>query len=187
MPKTKKLIINLFLILIVLAFFLTSLGYESKIIINRIFASAPEIAAPGERQSIQNYNWKLKDENWDFFNFKQSEDKVIFVSFWASWHIPAVSELSDIQKLYDDYNEKIDFYVITDEEKAPVEEFMEKRGYTFPVTYLIIGEEMPFDAENIPAGYILDKQGRIAAQHSGVTRWNSTKIRTLLNDLILNK
>ena len=184
MSKTGKRIINFLFILIILAFFFTPLGFESKIILNRIFASGPEIIAPEERLPIKDYDWTLKDENWDFFNFKRSEGKVIFISFWASWRIPSISELSNIQKLYDHYKGKIDFYVITDEEKAPVEELMEKRGYTFPVTYLIIGQKMPFDAGKVPSGYIIDKDGNIAARHEGVTDWNGKKVRELLDRLI---
>ena len=184
MSRTRKLIINLLLIGIILSFFFTPLGFESKILLNRIFASAPKVLTAEKRQPIQDYNWKLKDENWDIFNFKRSEGRVVFLVFWASWRVPSLAELNGIQKLYDDYEGRVDFYIITNEEKAPVEELMKDRNYSFPVTYLIIGEKMPFDADEIPSGYILDKKGNVAAKRKGVGRWNSKKVRTLLNELI---
>nr|WP_223129351.1 TlpA disulfide reductase family protein [Sinomicrobium weinanense] len=171
------------LILVVLAFFVTPLGDESKILLNKLFASTPEIAKPQKRQKISGYDWKLKDEDWKVFNFKQSEGRVVFVNFWASWRIPSVAELEAVQKLYDDYGDKVDFYIITNEKKEPVEKLMEKRGYTFPVTYLIIGEEMPFDPEKVPSGYIVDKEGNIAASQEGVGDWDSREIRQLLDTL----
>ncbi len=184
MSGTRKLIINLLLFAVVLSFFFTPLGFESKILLNRIFASAPKVLTVEERQPIQDYNWKLKDANWDIFNFKQSKGNVTFILFWASWRIPSLAELNGIQKLYDDYKGKVDFYIITNEEKAPVEALMKDRKYTFRVTYLIIGEKMPFNADEVPSGYILDKKGNVAAKRKGVGRWNSSKVRKLLDELL---
>lgn len=183
MPKIRRRIVSLLLFLFILAFFITPLGYESKILLNRIFAATPEIVAPENRQAVD-YDWQLKDENWDFFNLERSKGKVIFVSFWASWQVPSVSELRGIQQLYNDYKDTVDFYIISDEEREPVTELLQKRGYNFKVTYLIIGKKMPFDAKKVPSGYIIDKQGRVAAQRQGVTRWNSAKVRALLDALV---
>lgn len=179
----KRTLVNVLLILVVLAFFVTPLGYESKILLNKLFASTPEITKPQEQQKISGYDWKLKDENWDIFNFNRSEGRVVFVNFWASWRIPSVAEREAVQKLYDDYKDQVDFYIITNEERAPVRELMEKRGYTFPVTYLIMGEKMPFDAKKVPSGYIVDKKGNIIARHEGMTNWNSGEVRQLLDKL----
>lgn len=43
---------------------------------------------------------------------------------------------------------------------------MAKRGFDFNVTYLIIGEKMPFDPEVIPSGYVIDKQGSVVASQT---------------------
>jgi len=43
---------------------------------------------------------------------------------------------------------------------------------------------MPFDPEKIPSGYIIDKQDRVVAQGFGNTRWNSDKVRELLDNLL---
>lgn len=184
MKKTKKRIINLFFIVVILSFFLTPLGFESKILLNRIFAESPEIIPVEKTASVQDYDWKLKDRRWNFFNFEKSKGKVVFVSFWASWRVPSIAELKGIQKLYDAYNGKVDFYIITNEEREPVEKLMRRRGYTFLVTYLIIGEKMPLDAEEVPSGYILSKKGNIVVHHKGIANWNSDKIRKLLDNLI---
>lgn len=182
MPKFKKRIINLLFIVGILAFFITPLGYESKILLNRLFATSPKplsvIKEPVE------YDWRLKDSEWNFFNFEKSKKKVVFVGFWASWRIPAIAELRGIQKLYDDYKGRVDFYIITNEERKPVETLMRKRGYHFPVTYLIIGEKMPFDAEKVPSGYLIDKKGRVVMQHEGVANWNSAGVRKLIDKLL---
>jgi len=62
-----------------------------------------------------------------FFNFKQSKGKVVFVNFWASWVLPCEAELQSIQKFYDAYKGDVDFYIITNEEREPVEAFMQQQ------------------------------------------------------------
>lgn len=178
-----KTVVNLSLILLVLSFFVTPLGYESKIILQRIFAASVDILPENEQYKID-FDWKLKDRNNVEFNFSQSEGKrPVFVYFWSSWRVTSVADLAGIQKLYNDYNEKVDFYIITNELPEPVEELMQRRGYDFKVTYLIIGEKMPFDPEKIPSGYIIDKQGIVKAKSERIARWNSDSVRELLNSL----
>ena len=184
MKKNRRLIINLSIIIIVLLFFITPLGHESKILLNRVFSFSPDVINKENREPVSDFDWKLKDANWDFFNFKNSKGKVVFVHFWASWRIPSISEVKSIQKLYNAYKDEVVFYIITNEERAPVEEFMQKAGYTFPVTYLIIGEKMPFDAEQIPSTYIIDKDGYVAVERLGIANWNSTQVKNLLDTLI---
>lgn len=180
----NKTFLNLALILLVLSFFVTPLGYESKIILQRVFASSVNILPENERYKID-FDWKLKDRDNKEFNFSQSENKrPVFVYFWSSWRITSVADLVGIQKLYNDYNKKVDFYLITNELPEPVEELMQKRGYNFKVTYLIIGEKMPFDPEKIPSGYIVDKQGFVRAESTRISRWNSDSVRELLDSLL---
>lgn len=179
-----KTVLNLSLILLVLSFFVTPLGYESKIILQRIFAASVDILPKNEQYKID-FDWKLKDRNNAEFNFSQSEGKrPVFVYFWSSWRVTSVADLAGIQKLYNDYNGKADFYIITNELPEPVEELMQRRGYDFKVTYLIIGEKMPFDPEKIPSGYIIDKQGFVRAKSERIARWNSDSVRELLNSLL---
>ncbi|MDO4229852.1 MAG: TlpA disulfide reductase family protein [Capnocytophaga sp.] len=178
----RKTFINLGIILFVLSFFVTPLGYESKILLQRIFANSVEILPKHEQNTID-FDWKLKDRNNKEFNFSQSKGKPVFVYFWSSWRITSVADLSGIQKLYDDYKNKVDFYIITNELPEPVEKLMQQRGYDFKVTYLIIGEKMPFDAEKIPSGYIIDKQGVLRAYSDRIARWNSDSVRALLDSL----
>ena len=69
----KKTVLNVVLILIVVAFFVTPLGYYGKILLNRLFSFAPEVIEVESRKQLANYDWKLKDPNWNFFNFEKSK------------------------------------------------------------------------------------------------------------------
>ncbi len=187
MKIKKKTFWNILLILAVLAFFVTPLGYHAKIFLNRLFAASPEIIAPEERQSIPTYSWTLKDEAWRPFSFEKAKGEIAFVNFWASWRLPSAAELKGIQDLYEDYGDRVQFYIITNEEREPVAEFMAENELDFPVTYLIIGEPAPVDTDMIPGTYIIDGNGKIAVAHKGIGDWNNSEVRELLDQLLENK
>ncbi len=179
----RRTIFNLLLFAVVISFFVTPLGYESKILLQRIFAKSADILPENEQYTIDE-DWVLKDRNDKQFNFNESKNRVKFVYFWSSWRAMSVADLSGIDKLYRDYHQKVDFYIITNELPELPEKLQRDRKYQFKITYLIIGEKMPFDAEKIPSGYIINQNAKVVAQSEGNTRWNSSKVRQLLDELL---
>ena len=184
MKIRKKTVLNIALMALFLSFFVTPLGDYSKVLLNKWFSFSPEVTKEINRGQIKDYDWKLKDANWNFFNFEKSKGRVVFINFWRSWNIPSEAEVESIQKLYDDYKDKIDFYIITNEEREPVEKFMADHGFTFPVTYSIVGDPMPVDGSKPPRSYLLDKEGRIVISKEGVADWDNDKVKAILDDLI---
>ncbi len=180
----KQTVYTLLVIAIVLSFFITPVGDYSKLILNRWFATAPTVITPDNRGQISSYKWRLKNAEWDFFSFEKSKGKVVFITFWASWHLPSKAQLKDIQALYDTYKGKVDFYIVTNEERAPVERFMQNNGYTFPVTYQIVGDPSPISLLKPPGSYIIDKKGRIAVHQNAIADWRNETVDTLLDELI---
>ncbi|MDC6364318.1 MULTISPECIES: TlpA family protein disulfide reductase [Flavobacteriaceae] len=184
MKISKKTVLNVVLILFVLSFFVTPLGYYGKILLNKMLAMSPPVIEQSEREKITDYDWKLKDADWNIFNFEKSKGNVVFINFWASWRLPSEAELSSIQELYNKYKGKMDFYIITNENRPPVEAFMEEHEFTFPLTYLIIGEKMPVDSKEVPSSYLIDKSGNIVIHKKGIADWSNKKVYTLLDELI---
>lgn len=187
MKINKKTVLNILLIAFVLSFFVTPLGHYGKILLNQLFSFPPDVIKKENRIALSDYQWTLKDQNWDFFNFEEAKGKVVFINFWASWRLPCEAELKSVQKLYDLFKDKVVFYIITDEEREPVEVFMEKHGFTFPVTYLVIGENAPIDIPEPPASYILDREGKIVVSKKGIADWDNKQITNLLNKLLANE
>lgn len=178
-----KTIKNILLILFILSFFVTPIGHYAKIGLNRLFSFSPDIEETTVEGAID-YDWKLKDPEWNFFNFKGSKGKVVFVNFWASWVLPCEAELYSIESLYKKYGDRVDFYIITNEEREPVETFMQEKRFDFPVTYLIIGEKMPFDATIVPSSYIINKKGQVVVEQKKIANWNTSKVHNLLDRLL---
>jgi thiol-disulfide isomerase/thioredoxin len=184
MAINKKTGLNILLIAFVLSFFVTPLGHYGKVFLNRLFSASPDPIEEGSRQQLPSYYWKLKDAQWNYFNFEKSKDRVVFINFWASWRLPSEAELKGIQELYNDYGAYVDFYIITNEERPPVEEFMKDKKFTFPATYQIIGEPAPLEILEPPASYIIDKNGYIVVKEDDIADWDNTEIRQLLDELL---
>lgn len=184
MKISKKTILNIAVMLFILSFFVTPMGHYGKILLNRLFSFSPSVIEEANREKITDYDWKLKDADWNFFNFEKSKGNVVFINLWASWRLPCEAELSSIQSMYDKYQGKMDFYIITNENRPPVEEFMEKHGFTFPVTYLIIGEKTPINPDEVPSSYLIDRSGNIVIYKQKIADWDSSKVYNLLDKLI---
>ncbi len=180
----KRTVLNILLIAFVLSFFVTPLGDYSKLFLNRIFAFSPDIVKENQRQRITDYDWQLKDDNLESFNFNSSDGRVVFINIWNSWRLPCTVELRSIQKLYDRYKGQIDFYIMTDEEQPPVKEFMEKHDFTFPVTYLIYDEKSRLDIGDPPRSYLLDKEGFVVVDKKGIADWDHEKVYELMDTLL---
>ncbi len=184
MKIRRKTLLNILLIGFVLSFFVTPLGTYSKVWLMQLFSFAPDPIEIAERQRIPTYDWKLKDSQWEFFNFNRAKGQVALIDLWASWRLPCLPELQGIQALYEDYGDRVQFYIITDEEREPVEDFMEEHGFTFPVTYRIVGEPAPLDVSKQPSAYLIDREGFIVVADDGMADWDSRRVRELLDKLL---
>ena len=61
---------------------------------------------------------------------------------------------------------------------------MAENEFDFPLTYLIIGEEAPFEILEPPASYILDKKGYIRVRQQGIADWDNADVYKLIDSLI---
>ena len=151
----------------------------------RQIAFAPSVKSADKIEFINSYNWELKGLNTQNLNFDEFEDKVIFVNFWATWCPPCRAEMPMIQKLHNDYKDKVAFVFVTNENWETVEKFFNKNGYDLPVYNSLSTPPQKFTETNsIPASYLIDKKGNILISKTGAANWNSKKVRNLLDELI---
>ncbi|MFZ3273185.1 MAG: TlpA disulfide reductase family protein, partial [Lutibacter sp.] len=73
----------------------------------RQIAFAPSVKEVEKSEKLSSYDWELKGLNTESINFKDLENKVVFVNFWATWCPPCRAEMPMIQKLYADYKDKV--------------------------------------------------------------------------------
>ena len=151
----------------------------------RQIAFSPSVSAVEESDKIDTYNWSLNGLNTTNIDFSDLKGKVVFVNFWATWCPPCRAEMPMIQKLYDDYNDKVVFIFVTNENWSTVEKFYNKNSYNLPSYNSISSPPNNFTETNsIPATYLLDKEGNILIKKTGAADWDSDKVRNLLDELI---
>lgn len=159
----------------------------TRIWLLRQIAFSPSVENVKDRTSIKNYNWQLQGLNTDNINFSEVKGKVIFVNFWATWCPPCRAELPMIQKLYNDYKDKVAFIFVTNENWEKVSNFFEKNNYNLPVYNSISSPPNQFLKTNsIPSSFLVDKNGSILIEKVGAADWNSKKTRNIINEILKN-
>lgn len=151
----------------------------------RQIAFSPSVEKISNSKQITNYNWELEGLNTANTNFSAFKNKVVFISFWATWCPPCVAEMPSIQALYNDYKDDIVFIFITNEDKNIVTSFLTKHHYTLPVynTFNSL-KEFP-EVTSIPRTFVIDKNGYIRVDKTGAANWNSNNFRKELIQYII--
>lgn len=153
--------------------------------VQRQLAFSPSVENVEDSEKIDNYDWTLNGLNTEAINFSELKEKVIFVNFWATWCPPCRAEMPMIQKLYDDYKDKVAFIFVTSENWSTVEEFYKKNNYNLPSYNSVSSPPIEFTKTNsIPATYVLDKNGHILISKTGAADWDSKKVRELIDSLL---
>jgi thiol-disulfide isomerase/thioredoxin len=159
----------------------------TRIWLLRQIAFSPSVENVKDRASIKNYDWQLKGLNTADINLSEVKGKVVFVNFWATWCPPCRAELPMIQKLYNDYKDKVTFIFVTNENWEKVSQFFNTNNYNLPVYNSISTPPNQFLKTNsIPSSFLVDKNGSILIEKVGAADWNSDKTRSIINEILKN-
>lgn len=154
-----------------------------QIFLNRAIAFSPSEIESSKRESIQDYEWYLENENQKTVNFTTSKGKVALVNYWATWCAPCIAEMPDLQKLFTDYKDEVDFYFITSEEPKVVKRFLEIEAYTLPVYYLLSSPPDVLKSSSLPTTFLIGKEGDVVMKKKGAANWNSKTVRATIDKL----
>ncbi len=102
-----------------------------QVFIQRFIAFSPSEISQEDRATLKDYNWNLATLDSEGINLSQSEGKVILINFWATWCPPCIAEMPELQELYDNYGDQVDFYFITNEAPEKANLFLEKKIIQF--------------------------------------------------------
>jgi len=184
MKLTKSKRNNIIFLIVIAIFIIPQTRKPIQVFIQKGLARiSPSIIEDNKQSSIADYNWKLKDENGTILNFEDTKEKVVLVNFWATWCPPCIAEMPSLQKLYDDYNDKIEFVFISDESFKKINSFLEKNNYSFKV-YNEASRSDFFNVRGIPRTFLIDKKGKVVIDKTGAANWNSESVRQTIDDLL---
>jgi cytochrome c biogenesis protein CcmG/thiol:disulfide interchange protein DsbE len=120
----------------------------------------------------------------------QNDGKPIILSFWATWCKPCIRELTNIQDLYEDWQDetgvKIIAVSIDDARNAmKVAPFVNGQGWDYEI-YLDENSEFrrQLNVNNIPHTFLLNGKGEIVWQHNGYVDGDEENLIELVRKLI---
>jgi len=137
-----------------------------------------------DRKVVTNIDWKLISDTNTSLDFNETEGKVVFINFWATWCPPCIAEMPSLQALYEDYSDKVVFLFITNDEFEIVDKFKVKRDFNFEVFSPLNEVPDELQTRSIPRTFVINKKGEIVVDESGAIDWNSTKVRNQLDQLL---
>jgi thiol-disulfide isomerase/thioredoxin len=146
---------------------------------------SPSVNSVADKNKVEPFGYRVTDIEGQTKTIAVGKGKVVFISYWATWCPPCLAEMPSIQKLFRDYGEKVEFILLTQEDPQVAKRFLNKKGYDLPVYFPQMNTPEILSSKSIPTNYIIDAQGTILIKETGAADWNSKKVRTLLDGLLL--
>lgn len=130
------------------------------------------------------FQWNIIDEDGNAVNSESFQGEVVFLNLWATWCPPCIAELPEIQRIYDDYGDRVKFVLITGQSPSEVGSFLSDRDHDLPVYYG--GRSLPekISARSIPTTYIIARDGSIVNKKVGAANWDSRATRKIFDQLL---
>lgn len=145
---------------------------------------SPSVSLSEDTVRLKDYNWQLVTDQGDNFDFNNAKNKVVVINFWATWCPPCIAEMPSLNKLYQDYNDKIVILFVSDEDNETLLKFKQKHDYNFPVYHALTDLPKVFNVTSIPRTFVIDKKGNIVVDKTGAANWYSERFQQDLNKLI---
>ena len=150
-------------------------------------SSAVSIDASEENQKdiLMPLDWKIETlSGEEILISDQFQGKVLFVNIWATWCGPCVIEMPSIEKLYEQFQDRVGFICISDESRQRISRFAEVREIDMPL-YRINGHlPKAFESPAIPTTFIISAKGVLAYKYTGAADWSDPSVVDFLNELI---
>lgn len=111
-------------------------------------------------------------------------DAALFINVWATWCPPCRAEMPDIARLYQDMGGEVVFLMISvDDEQAKAIQWIEDNDFPFPIYFFNGDSKGGLAYRAIPTTWVVDTQGFIRYQHSGMAQYDTEKFRDFLISL----
>lgn len=156
-----------------------------QVFIQRMIAFSPSTLSEEKRLVLEDYSWSLKEVQEATVNLSASKNKVVLINLWATWCPPCVAEMPSLQKLYNDYGDRVDFYFVSNEKEQTITRFLDKHNYNFPVYQPLAEAPLVLQSNSLPTTFLIDQEGTVLIKKTGVADWNSKKMRILLDELLI--
>ena len=115
---------------------------------------------------------------------------VTLMTFWTTWCPPCRAEMPSLQRLYEILeSEGLKIRAVNmNEEVSYVQDFMENMDLALPIVYFPDETYLgAYNLKGIPASYLIDSRGRIAAVIKDSASWDNPLIIRTIRELLEEK
>ena len=141
-----------------------------------------------DSQGKANYNFQLRDMEGNIHNVNDWKGEVIFINLWATWCPPCIAEMPDINNLYRVKGQDVRFVMISlDDDPEKAKQFIERKGFKFPVFTQVSGLPAVFHSNSIPTTFVIDQNGEIVVKRMGLAKYYTDDFKQFLDDLVSKK
>jgi len=111
-----------------------------------------------------------------------------FINYWATWCAPCIAELPEFEKLLNSKNietKNIKFIFASSEKIDKILNFINKKSFDLPFYHYNYDETPSYiNHTSIPTTYLIDEQKLLIYKFSGMQKWNSKFINSILKNII---
>jgi thiol-disulfide isomerase/thioredoxin len=187
--KSKEFYKNVAFVAFLAILFFTPAGREVKLWMSKLRVAVlnPSIESVDNQKQLSkfDYEWRLVDAQGQQVKLSDFSGKVILLNYWATWCPPCIAEMPSLQKLYDDYGDKMVFVFLTSDDKQKVDNFIAKKEFTLPVYYQTTKAPTKLYTNSLPTTYLIDQNGKILIEEVGASDWNGSAMREILDELLV--
>jgi thiol-disulfide isomerase/thioredoxin len=185
--KFKIKLTDILLIILVILVLIPQTRQPLLVFVKRISNLPPFISSNDHygRLSEGDYQWKFVDVDGRTYHLTDFNEKPIFINFWATWCPPCIAEMPSIYKLYNDYSDQVNFLFFSNEDHSITQAFLEKNEWCFNTYKPLFASPDLLDSNTLPTTFIIDKDGNIIVKEKGNKKWDSNKVRNLLDELLI--
>jgi thiol-disulfide isomerase/thioredoxin len=179
----KKYNNYLFFAVLLIVLLVPQIRFPVQVFLQRLLSFSPSEIAVDNRETIHDFNWTLVHVDETVLNFNELKGDIIVVNFWATWCPPCVAEMPDFQDLYNDYHDKVQFLFVSNDPLSKVKSFADINDLSLPFYMPASAEPKVLNYSTLPTTFIIDKNQQIVMRKEGAAKWNSSKVRELLDEL----
>ena len=114
------------------------------------------------------------DENGNEIAFNSLKGQVVLVNLWATWCVPCVMEMPDLDRLAVEMADKSFRVLALSQDRGgadAVKEFFEKNA-------------RQMGARGLPTSFVYDANGDLRGKLEGIARWDAPEVITYFDQLI---
>ncbi|HET9056764.1 MAG TPA: TlpA disulfide reductase family protein [Chitinophagaceae bacterium] len=129
----------------------------------------------------------LEGQDFQTQQLNELKDKPVVLSFWATWCIPCINELTAINEDFDNWNKelKFEFYAISEDDSRTakrVQPLVNGKGWSFNI---LLDKNQNLKRElniaNIPYTLVI-KNGKIIYRHAGYVAGNEQELYQVIKE-----